>query len=473
MYESTIPFLVDARDWARLPARYHEEIQREHVVLAEGAASPQKTLGDYFTLQRGTTYKSRLLDEDGPVLLGLASIRRNGGFRRDALRTYGGDCPEKLLVRPGELYVSLKDVTQSADLLGSVAMLPAGHGPGRLTQDTVKLEPKWDDVPLDYFHWLLRTPDYRRYCRAHATGTTNLRLPREDFLAYPVPPLTSRRRNLLDALNALEHKIALNHRMNETLDVIARALFQSWFVDFDPVRTKMAGQDWGLPPATTEIFPARLAESGIGSVPEGWNVSEIGQEVAAVGGGTPSTRVEAYWEAGTHAWATPKDLSALMAPVLLDTAKKVTDAGLDKISSGLLPVGTVLMSSRAPIGYVAIAETPVAINQGFIAMVCEKRLPNLYVLFWCRQNLRHIKNIAGGSTFAEISKKAFRPLPVLVPPPDVIESFLRIARPLYARIAANVKEAKSVGRVRDTLLPKLISGELRVPDAERIVESAT
>ena len=93
----------------------------------------RRTIGDYFTLQRGTTYKSRLLGVPGPVLLGLATIQRNGGFRRDSLQTYGGDSPDKLLVQPGELYLSLKDVTQSADLLGAVARLPRDHPPGRLT----------------------------------------------------------------------------------------------------------------------------------------------------------------------------------------------------------------------------------------------------------------------------------------------------------------------------------------------------
>src|SRR5262245_59496365 len=96
----------------------------------------RSTLGDYFTLQRGTTYKSRLLGQPGPVLLGLATIQRNGGFRSDSLQTYGGDSPDKLLVQPGDLYVSLKDVTQSADLLGAVAKLPLDYPPGRLTQDT-------------------------------------------------------------------------------------------------------------------------------------------------------------------------------------------------------------------------------------------------------------------------------------------------------------------------------------------------
>ena len=200
--ESTIPFLVEARDWARLPERFHREIGREYMVLVESARGflPDETLRDYFTLQRGTTYKNRLLGQDGPVLLGLGSIQRNGGFRADNLRTYGGDCPENLLVRPGELYVSLKDVTQSADLLGAVARLPTDHRPGRLTQDTVKLVPKREDLSFDYIHWLLRTPEYRHYCRARATGTTNLGLPREDFLAFPVPRLTSIRRRIVEAL---------------------------------------------------------------------------------------------------------------------------------------------------------------------------------------------------------------------------------------------------------------------------------
>lgn len=89
---------------------------------------------------------------------------------------------------------------------------------------------------------------------------------------------------------------------------------------------------------------------------------------------------------------------------------------MGKIGSGLLPVGTVLLSSRAPIGYVAIAEVPVAVNQGFIAMVCDGSLPNLYVLFWCYRTLEYLRSIAGGSTFAEISKRTFRPIPVMVPP---------------------------------------------------------
>jgi type I restriction enzyme, S subunit len=142
------------------------------------------SLGDCVTLQRGTTYKSALLELPGPFLLGLASIQRNGGFRRDSLRTYGGESPEKLLVRGGELFASLKDVTQAGDLLGAVARLPRWLGVGRLTQDTVKLDLVADVVPSEIVYRLLLTPAVREYFRARAIGTTNLALSREDFLAY-------------------------------------------------------------------------------------------------------------------------------------------------------------------------------------------------------------------------------------------------------------------------------------------------
>ena len=143
-------------------------------------------LGDLVDLVRGTTYKSALKEQPGPVLLGLASIQRNGGFRDDKLVTYGGDSPEKLRVYPGELFASLKDVTQSADLLGAVARVPPHVPCGRLTQDTVKLAVKARTDVGEVLYRTLLTPEYREFCRQHATGTTNLGLPREDFLSYPV-----------------------------------------------------------------------------------------------------------------------------------------------------------------------------------------------------------------------------------------------------------------------------------------------
>ena len=287
-----------------------------------------------------------------------------------------------------------------------------------------------------------------------------------------VPP-PSEQRTISDVLGTLDDKIDLNQRMNETLEAMARALFKSWFVDFDPVRAKMEGRGTRLPDHLTDLFPDRLVDSEMGEIPEGWEVSQIGNEVEAVGGSTPSTKEPSYWHQGEHYWATPKDLSKLWSPVLLDTNRKITAAGLQKISSRTLPVGTVLLSSRAPIGYLAIAEIPTAVNQGFIAMKCERLLPNLYVLYWCERNLGYIQDIAGGSTFAEISKKTFRAVSVIVPQRAILVMYERLSRPLHERLVINVKEAVALAALRDTLLPKLISGAIRVPDAERALESAT
>jgi len=258
--------------------------------------------------------------------------------------------------------------------------------------------------------------------------------------------------------------------MSETLEAMARALFKAWFVDFEPVRAKMEGRAPYLPADLWQLFPDRLDESELGEIPEGWRHSTIGEEVTVCGGSTPSTKESRFWEGGQHCWATPKDLSALNFPVLLGTDRKITDAGLTKISSGLLPVGTVLLSSRAPIGYLAIAEVPTAINQGFIAMKCNGALPNVFVLLWCRESMDAIVGNANGSTFQEISKSNFRPLRVVVPSAPVLALFTNSVSPLYRQLVKNERESRTLAQLRDTLLPKLVSGELRIADAETFME---
>ena len=286
-------------------------------------------------------------------------------------------------------------------------------------------------------------------------------------LEFSLPDLEEQE-EILALLGALDDRFDLNRRMNETLEAMARAIFKDWFVDFGPTHAKAEGRAPYLAAEVWDLFPDALDDEG---KPAGWMVSEIGKEVEAVGGGTPSTKEPSYWAGGEHHWATPKDLSKLTSPVLLGTDRKITDSGVHKISSGLLPIGTVLLSSRAPIGYLAIAEVPTAVNQGFIAMVCQERLPNTFVLFWCHENLDYIKDISGGSTFAEISKRAFRPVPVVVPSDQILVAYDRLIRPLYFRIVANTKENETLALTRDLLLPKLMSGKVRLRDAEKVIEA--
>lgn len=321
----------------------------------------------------------------------------------------------------------------------------------------------------DYLHQVCRWKTFTELSIRTAKGA---KMPRGDKTAlagftFDLPPLPEQRA-IAHILSTLDDKIELNRKQNETLEAMARALFKAWFVNFEPVRAKMEGR-WqrgqslpGLPTHLYDLFPDRLVESELGEIPEGWRHSTIGEEVTVCGGSTPSTKEAEFWESGQHCWATPKDLSALKFPVLLGTDRKITDAGLAKISSGLLPIGTVLLSSRAPIGYLAIAEVSTAVNQDFIAMKCNGILSNMFVLQWCRQNMDAIVGNANGSTFQELSKRSFRPIPVLIPSRAALDCYDKIAEGLHQSMVSNERESLCLARVRDEMLPKLISGELPV-----------
>jgi type I restriction enzyme S subunit len=277
-------------------------------------------------------------------------------------------------------------------------------------------------------------------------------------LTIPLPPL-EQQKSFSTFLTSLDNKIDHCRKINQTLETLAQSIYKSWFIDFDPVRDKMEGREpVGIDTETANLFPNSMN----GEIPIGWKHSTIGDEVRVVGGGTPSTKDPDYWENGIFHWVTPKDLSALHSPVLLDTERYITQSGLNQISSGLLPTGTVLLSSRAPIGYIAISEVPVAINQGFIAMVCDRILPNYYIWLWVRENMEIIKSRANGTTFQEISKSNFRPIPILVPSNEVLSAFVNFIDPIFQRIVSNLKEAKTLSELRDTLIPKFMNGEVKV-----------
>ena len=279
-----------------------------------------------------------------------------------------------------------------------------------------------------------------------------------ESLVLPWPDSASERGRIAGVLGGLDDKIELNRRMGRTLEQVARALFRSWFVDFEPVRAKQA-QRWspgqslpGLPAQLHPLFPDQLEPSPQGPIPQGWRVATLGDVVEVAGGGTPSTKRAEFWDGGEHCWATPRDLASLTSPVLLETERRITDAGLARISSGLLPSGTLLLSSRAPVGYLAITAVPVAINQGFIAINGKEGMSNLFMLHWCEAFREQIMNYANGSTFLEISKASFRQIPVVVPPPPVVAAFEQHALPLNATLRTSAVDAQRLMSIRDASL---------------------
>jgi len=244
---------------------------------------------------------------------------------------------------------------------------------------------------------------------------------------------------LASILSSLDDKIELNQQLNQTLEAIAKAIFKEWFVNFN--------------------FPGFDGEL-INGLPKNWKISKLNEMVDVKGGSTPSTSVPEYWD-GEYYWTTPKDLSNSRSPVILDTERKITEDGVRQISSGVLPKGTLLLSSRAPIGYLAISQIPISINQGYIA-IQGKSVSNLYMLFWLRQNMDAVKGMANGSTFQEISKSNFKVIETHLPDREILRLFDETINPLFDRIVANEIEIKTLTQLRDSLLPKLMSGKIEI-----------
>ena len=369
----------------------------------------------------------------------------------------------RYVISSDDLYIS---IVGTIGLVGSVPSFLSG---ANLTENAAKIcNIDGTKINRRYLSYYLRSGEGQRAINALTVGSTQpkLALFRIEQIEIPAPSLEVQQ-SVADVLSALDDRITLLRETNATLEAIAQAMFKSWFVDFDPVRAKMAGRDpEGMDEATAALFPDALEETELGLVPKGWRVMPIGDAIDTVGGATPDTKNETFWEPPLHCWTSPKDLSGATAPVLLGTERRISDLGLSRISSGLLPVGTLLMSSRAPIGYLAIAQVPVAINQGYIGLLPGGKLSPQFMLFWCRQNMDAIKGRANGSTFMEISKKAFRPITALVPAATLLERFDEVVGALFARLVENERQAQSLAEVRDTLLPRLISGQLRLPDAQ-------
>ena len=364
---------------------------------------------------------------------------------------------------------------------------------GGCSPDVIVMRTKNEELVLpEFLYLLICSEDFINFTVMSSNGAKMPRGDKKAMLKYEFEiPSIEEQKIAINHYFKIKEKIQLNTQINQTLEQIAQALFKSWFVDFDPVHAKVQALSDGLTLEQVELAAmqaisgktpeeltalsqtqpdryAELAETakafpcefGGDGVPMGWNISIIGQEVETVGGATPSTKEEKFWNNGEIAWTTPKDLSSATSPVLLKTERKITESGLKKISSGLLSIGTVLLSSRAPVGYLSLAQIPVAINQGYIAIKCNKSLNNYYMLQWCKENLEEIKGRASGTTFLEISKTTFRQIPIIVPDGNILSLFEKQCSSIYQSITVNTKENIYLEKTRDLLLPRLLNGEI-------------
>lgn len=259
-----------------------------------------------------------------------------------------------------------------------------------------------------------------------------------------VPKEVEDQRRIASILSSLDRKIELNNKINADLEEMAQAIFKNWFVDFEPFKD------------------GKFVDSELGMIPEGWKVGRLDEIADVVGGSTPSKAKPEYYTQKGIAWLTPKDLSNHPAVYTSRGEIDITEEGYNSTSTKLMPKGTILFTSRAPIGYISIAQNDICTNQGFKSLV-PRKAGTCFLYCFLKYVTPEIEKKSTGSTFKEASGALMKSLQVIMPEQKVFEEFEEIVSPLFARIESLEQENSRLSTLRDTLLPRLMSGEIEVP----------
>ncbi len=477
--DSTIPFLVEARDWARLPERFHREIERDHVVMVKAdqgsghgtprmqisplpsppisrdlgmASGPWKRmpLGDFVTLQRGHDLPDAVRQPGVRPVLGSFGVT---GWHDEA-RSAG----------PGVT------VGRSGASLGVVSYSPVDYWPLNTTLYVVDFH--GNDQRFAYY--FLKHFDFRTYNSGSAQPSLN-----RNFI-HPIPvdvPPLPEQRAITHILGTLDDKIELNRRMNETLGALAGALFKSWFVDFDPVGAKMQGHDTGLPKHLADLFPPRLVDSELGEIPEGWEVTPFSECVDVVRGlsykgsglssdGVPMHNLNSIYEGGGYKHDGLKGYDGEHKP------QHVARAG------DLIVANTEQGHDRLLIGYAAIVPTSFVKDTLFSHHIYRVRpkdcmaLTSHYLCQLLNNKAMHeiVSGFANGTTINMLPMDALQTPQIIVPARPVMAAFNYLAEASRKRHEEIIHESRALAALRDTLLPKLISGELRVDEVDPFIK---
>jgi len=332
------------------------------------------------------------------------------------------------------------------------------------------LRPKPDLIDPRYLYTCVFDRSFTNYLVSREKGAAYPAVLPEDIsnAAIKLPPLPEQRA-IACILGSLDDKIEANRRMNETLEAIARALFKSWFVDFDPVRAKAEGREpAGMDAETAALFPDSFEETELGEVPKGWEVKSFADTVEIIGGGTPKTSIDGYWN-GDIPWFSVVDAPRESDVWVIDTEKKITLAGVENSSTRILPQGTTIISARGTVGRVALVGVPMAMNQSCYGLRGRADKKGFFTYFSTRAVVSNLLQKTHGSVFDTITRDTLKGVITVSPPSQFVREFEQSTAVLLERIRENNFEFHTLIALRDALLPKLISGTIRLKDVEPVV----
>lgn len=403
-------------------------------------------LAEFIEINHGFPFKSKYFADDGRhIVLTPGNCNERGGLRlrADKEKYYTGDIPQKYLLEAGDMLVVMTDLVNSAPILGGSFLIPEDDR--YLHNQRLGLVEVRDTAAIDrqFLYYLLNTETYRAQVRGSASGATvrHTSPGRIKECRVRVPDEIGVQRRIGEILRAYDDLIENNTRRIKLLEDAARLLYEEWFV-----RLRFPGHEH------TPIHDG---------VPEGWERKRFSEICETVGGGTPSTKVLEYWD-GDITWVVPSDVTKNDCLALLDSERHITERGLRESSAKIVPPETILMTSRASVGFFALMDHEVCTNQGFINIIPHSDHMRMYLLFNLMSRVDEIRSNAKGTTYPEISKGRFRDMDMLVPTDSLATAFNDAVYPMVRQLRCLKKKANALQSARDLLLPRLMTGEVAV-----------
>ncbi len=376
--------------------------------------------------------------------LRITDINDDGSLNKSGLTSVDDDNAGNYLLRPNDIVFA-----RTGNSTGRAYFYDGSDGELIYAGFLIKFSLDENKVNPRIMKYFTHSKPYYDWVRSFDTGGTRGNINAKTYGNMPIvlPPRAKQDR-IVEILKTLDDKIELNRRINDNLEQQAQALFKSWFVDFEPFKD------------------GEFVESELGMIPKGWRVGTLNELGDIVGGSTPSkAKLEFYTKNGI-AWLTPKDLSISQQKFTSKGEIDITQEGYESCSTKLMPKGTVLFSSRAPIGYITIAKNGICTNQGFKSVI-----PTLagtaFLYCFLKELTQEIESKATGSTFKEASGSLMKSLPAVIPEKAVLDDFENLMRPLFHQQEAVEEENTLLSSLRDSLLPRLMSGELKVSEINK------
>ena len=427
-------------------------------------------LGDLISLRGGLAYKGEHISLSGTPMVTMGCVDPGSRFKREGLKYYRGSFGASHTAKSGDIVIATRDVPQKRETIGCPCLIPDDLGSEEAVVATnTYLVANHSNIDNSFLYLLLKSPSYREQIVASAKGSTVIMITKDaiENHSFLLPPPVEQKA-IAHILGTLDDKIELSRKTNETLEAIAKALFKSWFVDFDPVKAKAEGRPTGLPAEISDLFPDSFVDSELGEIPRGWEPRTIREWGRTECGKTPSTHNQEFY-GNNYMFVAIPDLHNGFH--IVTSGKQLSELGADSQRKKLLPPGSVMVSCIATPGLVGVTKEACFTNQQINSIIPNSKEASWFLALAMIENRDLLLSLGGGgSVFFNLSKGRFDEIEILAPSEDLISAFSGVVSALMDRCFATKLEIIAFTNVRDALLPKLISGELRIPDAEKMLE---